>query len=213
MPPSPYDPHAVARHFRSVDPTLAAVIDRVGPFGLKLDRNRFGMLVRSIISQQISTSAARSIRQRLIKLVAPERITPASISRLSLDELRGVGLSGRKAEFVHELAQKVNDGALKLSRLARLEDEAIIEELVELRGVGRWTAQMFLIFSLGRLDVFPYDDFGVRSAIRRLYGLSELPGRKACLEIGACWTPYASIASWYCWRSLELPAAEPVGKK
>jgi DNA-3-methyladenine glycosylase II len=204
MPLSASDLRAVSRHFRTADPIISQIIGRVGPFELKLERNRFRMLVRSILSQQISTSAARAIRLRLEQAVAPEGISPASIARLIPEQLRTVGLSARKIEYVQDLAHKALDGTLQLERIGRLTDEAIIEQLIQVRGIGRWTAQMFLIFSLGRLDVFPHDDLGIRSAIQHLYGLEELPLAAACLKIGERWTPYASIASWYCWRSIEL---------
>jgi DNA-3-methyladenine glycosylase II len=208
MPRTTTDLHAVARHFRRADPIIAEVIGRVGPFGLKRQRNRFAMLVRSILSQQISTSAARSIRLRLEQKVGPEGISPSTIARLTPEDLRSVGLSARKIEYVQDLAQKSLAGTLRLQRIGRLDDETIIEQLTQVRGIGRWTAQMFLIFSLGRLDVFPHDDLGIRSAIQHLYGLEELPLTAACLKIGERWTPYASIASWYCWRALELRRAE-----
>jgi DNA-3-methyladenine glycosylase II len=204
MPRTVTDPQLVARHFHTVDPIIAAVIERVGPFGLKRQRNRFGMLVRSILSQQISTSAARAILSRLEQRVEPAGISPASVASLTAAELRALGLSIRKIEYVQDLAQKSLSGTLQLERMGRLGDEAIIEQLTQVRGIGRWTAQMFLIFSLGRLDVFPHDDLGIRSAIQHLYGLEELPIAAECLKIGQRWTPYASIASWYCWRALEL---------
>lgn len=194
---------AVERHFRASDPVIARLIDEVGPFRLKLERNRFRMLVHSIISQQISTAAAASIRLRLEQLVAPAPVVPESVARLTAEQLRSVGLSGRKAEYVADLAQRTSSGTLRLDRIGRLDDEQVIAELVEVRGIGRWTAQMFLIFALGRLDVFPHDDFGVRSALRTLYGFKQLPAKAECLEIGQRWRPYATIGSWYCWRSLE----------
>ena len=193
------------RHFRSADPIMGALARRVGPFTLKPQRNRFGMLVRSILSQQLSTKAARTIRGRLEDLVAPSPITPESLEGLTKEQLRGVGLSNNKAEFVLDLAHKIRGGEVKLNTLGRKDDEAVIAELTKIRGIGRWTAQMFLIFSLGRLNVFPHDDLGVRSAIRNLYALPELPDKATSHRIAAPWQPYASVASWYCWRSLELP--------
>ena len=189
MPRTVTDLQAVSRHFRTADPIIAEMIERVGPFRLKLQRNRFGMLVRSILAQQISTSAARAILSRLEQRVEPAGITPASVASLTAAELRTVGLSIRKIEYVQDLARKSLAGKLQLDRLGRLDDEAIIEQLTQVRGIGRWTAQMFLIFSLGRLDVFPHDDLGIRSAIQHLYGLEELPVAAACLKIGKRWTP------------------------
>ena len=184
---------------------MRAVIDAVGPFTLRLERDRFGMLVRSIISQQISTSAARSIRRRLQELVGPEGVKAANLAQSTPDQLRSVGLSPQKASYVADLARKVNDGVVDLRQIGRLSDERIVEQLTQVKGIGRWTAQMFLIFSLGRLDVFPHDDLGVRTAIRNRYGLDDLPDKQTAVTIAAPWRPYASVASWYCWRCLALP--------
>ena len=113
-------------------------------------------------------------------------------------------MSNQKAGFISDLAAKVLDGTIKLSTIARKSDEAVIDELTKVRGIGKWTAQMFLMFSLGRLDVFPHDDLGVRTAIRNLYQLPELPDKSSSLKIADKWKPYATIGSWYCWRSLDL---------
>ena len=191
------------RHLRKADEVMREIIRRVGPVKLRLERNRFAMLVRSIISQQISTSAARSIRQRLEDLLAPGSITPGDIVTLKAQQLRSVGLSGQKVSYIQDLADKVNSGELDLSQIGRLTDERVIEQLTRVRGIGHWTAQMFLMFSLGRPDVFPHGDLGIRSAIRRAYGLDELPDRKQSEEIARPWHPHATIASWYLWRSLE----------
>ncbi|MDA0831720.1 MAG: DNA-3-methyladenine glycosylase [Planctomycetota bacterium] len=191
------------RHLRKSDALLKAQIDRIGPFTLKLQRDRFDVLVRSIISQQISTAAARSIRQRLMDRIAPQKPTPEVLRALSAQELRSVGISPQKAGYLHDLSEKVADGSVRIKRLGRMSDEEVIEELVQVKGIGRWTAEMFLIFSLGRLDVLPVQDLGIRSAMMRIYNLEELPDRQTCLNIGEPWRPYASIASWYCWRSGE----------
>jgi DNA-3-methyladenine glycosylase II len=191
-------------HFRKRDPVIARAIERVGPCTLKPRRDRFGMLVRSIISQQISTSAARSILARVTALMGEGGIRAETLRSLSADQLRTAGVSPQKVGYLHDLAEKVASGAVRLDRIGRLPDEQVIEQLTQVKGVGRWTAQMFLIFSLGRPDVFPHDDLGVRSAIKRLYGLDELPDKQTSLAIGARWSPYASVASWYCWRVLEL---------
>lgn len=199
----PTDIHKARRHLRAADPVMKAVIDTVGPFTLRLERDRFSMLIRSIISQQISTSAARSIRKRLQELAGPVGLKAANVAHFTLDQLRSVGLSPQKASYVADLARKANDGAVDLRQIGRLSDERIVEQLTQVRGIGRWTAQMFLIFSLGRLDVFPHDDLGVRTAIRDRYGLADLPDKQTAHAIAAPWRPYASVASWYCWRSLD----------
>ena len=194
------------RHFRRRDPVIAGVIDRVGPMTLRPQRDRFGMLVRSIIAQQISTAAARSIRQRLIDLIAPQKLRPEVIAAVSIERLRTAGLSPQKASYLHDLAARVADGSVRLSRVGRMTDEEVIAELLPVKGIGVWTAQMFLIFSLGRLDVFAPDDLGIRTAIRNLYGLAEMPTKQQCHEIADRWRPLATAGSWYCWRSLELKA-------
>jgi DNA-3-methyladenine glycosylase II len=204
-----FDHRTIRRHFKTADPVLAGVIVRVGPMTLKPQRDRFRLLVRSIISQQISTAAARTIRQRLEEHLGDTGVRPESVARLSIAQLRTLGVSRQKASYLLDLAEKCKDGTVRLARLGRMSDEAIIEELTQVKGIGRWSAQMFLIFGLGRPDVFPHDDLGVRSAIRRMYALREMPERDELLEIGARWRPYATAGSWYCWRFLELkPAAD-----
>ncbi len=198
-------PHAeIQRHFRRADPVVHRVIRQVGPFTLKPNRNRFGMLVGSIISQQLSTKAARTIRGRLEELVQPLPMTAESIAKLSKQQLRSAGLSNNKADYVLDLTAKVLEGDVRLKAMGRKTDEEVIEDLTRVHGIGRWTAQMFLIFSLGRLDVFPYDDLGVRMAIKNLYGLAEPPNKAVAQRIAAPWKPFSSVASWYCWRSLDL---------
>ena len=192
------------RHLRKADPVMRDVIRKAGPFTMQLHRNRFRTLVFSILGQQISGKAAASIRARLIEYLKPEQLSPQSIARLTPDELRSVGLSGQKASYVLDLARRVAEGQLRLDRVARMSDENVIDALVQVKGIGVWTAQMFLIFSLGRPDVFPHDDLGVRSAIRNLYGLDELPNKEISHKIATPWRPYATVASWYCWRSLEF---------
>ena len=192
-------------HLRAADPVLRRVIGQVGPFGLKLHRNRFRSLVRAIISQQISGSAAHSINQRLLKLIAPRRVTPENLARLAPGELRTAGLSSQKSAYLLDLSQKVLEGQVHLKKLARLPDDQVIKELVQVKGIGVWTAQMFLIFSLGRMDVFPHQDLGIRTALRNLYGLDDLPDPETSHELARPWRPFATLASWYCWRSLELP--------
>ena len=200
----PSDIQKARRHLRAVDPVMKAAIDAVGPFTLSLERERFGMLVRSIVSQQISTSAARSIRRRLQELAGPGGLTAEHLVRLTVDQLRSVGLSPQKASYIADLARKVRDGTVDLRQIGRLSDDRIVEHLTQVKGIGRWTAQMFLIFSLGRLDVFPHDDLGVRTAIRNRYGLTDLPDKETALAIATPWRPYATVASWYCWRTLDL---------
>src|SRR5436190_3225160 len=208
--PAKIDPAAAARHFRKADPVIAGVIKQVGPCTLKPQRDRFNMLVRSIISQQISTAAARSIRAKLEALIAPEKVRPEVLARFSLEQLKSAGLSSQKATYLHDLAAKAADGTVQLKTVGRKSDEEIIAELIQVKGIGRWTAQMFLIFSLGRPDVFPPDDLGIKVALRNLYGLAELPTKAEARALAAPWTPHSTFATWYLWRSLDL-AKQKVG--
>lgn len=171
---------------------------------LRLQSNRFAALVNATLSQQISVHAARAIRSRLLEVIGPGGLTAGNLKQLTAAQLRSVGISNTKATYLKELAVKVDSGELNLKTMGRWDDVTVIEHLTAIKGVGVWTAQMFLIFSLGRLDVLPDTDHGVRTAIQRLYALDELPDAQTLLEIARPWRPYATIASWYCWRSHEL---------
>lgn len=189
-------------HLRERDRVLSEVIDRVGPCTLKLKRDRFATLVQSIVSQQVSGKAAQAIFGRLRERLA-NRITPERLAGLQIDELRSLGVSRQKAGYLLDLAARTANGHVRFAKFGRMDDAAIITELVQVKGIGPWTAQMLLIFSLGRMDVLPIDDFGIRSAVRNLYGLSDLPKRHETEAIAEPWRPYASVASWYLWRSLD----------
>lgn len=204
MPISATQIEAAMKHLHGVDPIISRLIKQAGPFSLKLNRDRFGMLVRSILSQQISTKAAQSIRRKLDELIHPQTLSAEVIDKLSEDQLRSAGLSRQKVSYLKDLASHVLDQRLRLERIGRLSDEDAIAQLIQVKGIGRWTAQMFLIFSLGRLDVFPHDDLGVRSSIKALYDLDELPSKQESHAIAANWKPYSTVASWYCWRLIDL---------
>ena len=191
------------RHFKRADPVIARVIKQVGPCTLRPHRDRFKLLVRSIVSQQISVAAARTIWGRLEQAVAPHGVRPEVIARFTVERFRKAGVSRQKAGYLLDLAEKCREGTVRLSRLGRMSDDEVVEELIQVKGIGRWSAHMFLIFALGRPDIFPHDDLGLRSAISRLYKLERLPDRDECLAIGNRWRPYASLGSWYCWRFLE----------
>ena len=195
---------AAIRHLKKADPIMGDLIKKAGPFTLKLDRDRFGMLVRSILSQQISTKAARSIRMRLLELMKPDRLTADAILTLTDDQLRSAGLSRQKISYIRDLSARVADQRLQLAKIGRLSDEEAIAELTQVKGIGRWTAQMFLIFSLGRLDVFPHDDLIIRASIKKLYQFEELPSKQQSHDVASAWKPYSSIATWYCWRMVDL---------
>jgi DNA-3-methyladenine glycosylase II len=192
-------------HLRSTDPVMGRMIEAIGPFLLKPRRNRFHTLVRAIVSQQISTAAARSILARLEAALEPDGLSPESLARLSPARMRRAGLSPQKQAYLKDLAARVRQGHVRLDRLGRMADEEVIAELISVKGIGRWTAQMFLIFTLNRPDIFPHDDLGVRTAIKRAYGLTELPNKDLAHRIAESWRPYATVGSWYCWRSLTLP--------
>lgn len=195
-------------HLQSNDAVMRRLIPVVGSFQLELKRGRFEMLVRSIISQQISTSAARSIRLRLQRTLGG-RITAERLAATDAATLRSAGLSTQKLNYLSDLAGKVVAGEVRLRHLHELGDAAVIEELTRVKGIGEWTAQMFLMFCLGRADVFPHGDLGIQNALRNLYGLRNPRDRAKAQRIAAAWRPYATVASWYCWRSLELNRAAP----
>jgi DNA-3-methyladenine glycosylase II len=191
-------------HLVKRDPVMAELIEQVGPFRLSLENDYFKALVRSILAQQISTSAARSIHARLMEAVRNDASMETGIHRLEVEELRQLGISRPKAVYLKDLAARVLAGELQLHTLSNKSNEQVIEELIRVKGIGKWTAQMFLIFSLGRLDIFPADDLGVRAAIKRLYRKRTLPKPKQLRKYEKLWHPYSSIASWYCWRSFDL---------
>jgi DNA-3-methyladenine glycosylase II len=205
-PASPRDRWAKAvRHLRRVDPHLKAIIDRVGPCLLEPKTDRFGTLVRAIIGQQISSKAAASIHNRLVA-IGGEPHHPARLIELGEPALRGVGLSGVKARYVLNLAEAVGSGAVPLDAIDESWDDArITQALTTIKGIGVWTAEMFLIFSLNRPDVLPAGDLGVRVALRDRHGLVELPKPSECHALAEPWRPYRSIASWYLWRGLDTP--------
>lgn len=196
------------RFLKTSDPVMDHVIQEIGPFRLKAQRRGFEILVRSILSQQISTSAARTIRERLQDLLPGRRIRPAALEALTDEQLQSVGISIQKRSSLRDLTRHALDGTLNFRRIARVRDEEAIEELIQVRGIGRWTAQMYLIFSLGRMDVFAPDDLGLQQAIRKLYVLPQSPKRAHFDELAVRWSPYRSIASWYLWRYLEMARAQ-----
>jgi DNA-3-methyladenine glycosylase II len=204
MPRNPSHAAALA-HLRAADPILAAVIDRVGPCRLEAtaDGSHFGALARSIIYQQLSGKAAATIHGRFLALFDGEP-TPERVLDTPDEALRAVGLSRQKVAYMRDLATHIQDGRLPLDAIALLEDDALITAMTGVKGVGRWTAQMFLMFRLGRLDVLPELDLGVQKGVMLAYRLESLPKPKELTAIGEKWRPYRSIAAWYWWRSLEI---------
>jgi DNA-3-methyladenine glycosylase II len=190
------------RHLARRDAVLKRVIAQVGACTLWQNPNRFGALARSIIGQQISTKAAASIAARLEEAVGRKGLRPKAILALPDLALRDAGLSAAKSRALRDLAAKVADGSVPLNRIHEHPDEEVIARLIQIWGIGRWTAEMFLIFSLGRLDVLPVDDGGLRAAVQRQYGLPDPPAKGHLTELAEPWRPYRSIATWYLWRSL-----------
>jgi DNA-3-methyladenine glycosylase II len=201
--------HQAQRHLSRRDQILKALIRRVGACTLQADPDGFAVLARSIVSQQISTKAARAISGRLLKTLGRSGLRPRSILKLSDEAMRTAGLSAMKVRSLRDLAEKCAAGEVPLKALAEMEDEAVIEKLVPVRGIGRWTAEMFLIFSLGRLDVFPIADYGLRAGVRNQYGLTDLPDKTTLTRIGEAWRPYRSVGTWFIWRSFgNVPQSE-----
>jgi DNA-3-methyladenine glycosylase II len=192
-------------HLKRTDAVLAGVIERVGPcrFRRRAAGTHFDALLRSIVYQQLSGKAAGTILDRVLALYDGSYPLPAQLLDTSEDVLRAAGLSRQKLAYLRDLAAKVDTGEVPLARVGRMSDEAIIAHLTRVKGIGRWTAQMFLIFRLGRPDVLPELDLGIQTAIQRAYELRKRPTPADVLRIGATWRPHATIASWYLWRSLE----------
>lgn len=204
-----YDSDTAVDHLRSRDRKLARLIEKVGPFDIRRRsfHTPFHALFSAIISQQLSGKAAHSIYQRTRALFPRGRITAPTVLNTCADALRGAGLSRAKVAAVRDLAAKYADGALPNARRMRtLSDEEIIEALVQVRGVGRWTVEMLLIFHLGRPDVLPVGDLGVRKGFQLTYGRPELPTQDQLMAHGQRWRPYRSVASWYMWRATDPEA-------
>ena len=204
-----FDPKLALRHLRSADPVLARVIDRVGAFELELKATRsvFGALAEAIVYQQLSGKAAETIFGRVCALFPDARRgpTPAHILAATDARLRSAGLSRAKTLALRDLAEKAEAGVVPtLAKIRRMHDDAIVECLTEVRGIGRWTAEMLLIFRLGRPDVLPVDDFGVRKGFAVLHNKRKLPTPKDLAKYGERWKPYRTVASWYLWRATEL---------
>jgi DNA-3-methyladenine glycosylase II len=198
------------------DPAMAALIERVGEIDIATRLRRrseerpadaYGALLRAIVGQQLSTKAARTIYGRVRDLFDGTTPSPERLLEASEEELRACGLSGRKVEYIRDLAAHVLSGELELDRLGELSDEEVVAEIVAVRGLGQWTAEMFLLFHLERPDVLSGGDLGIRKAVQVEYGLEEMPAPQRVLEIGEPWRPHRSLASLYLWESL---AAVPV---
>jgi DNA-3-methyladenine glycosylase II len=205
---SPVSPHRKAiTHLKKIDPVMAEVIDAVGKCTLmpRTEWTHFDALLRSIVYQQLSGKAAATIHGRVLELIGDGEGAATRIVNTSHDRFRAAGLSNAKANYVRNLAEHVLDGSLPVESLHELPDEEIISALTQVKGIGTWSAQMFLMFRLGRPDVLPATDLGVQKGVQRAYKLRKLPTPAQVLRRGEKWAPYRTVASWYMWRVLELP--------
>jgi DNA-3-methyladenine glycosylase II len=194
------------KHLSRKDRVMKRLIPRFGDVRLESRGDAFTTLARSIVGQQISVAAAQTVWRRFVDL--PRKLTPASVLKLKVDDMRGAGLSARKVEYLVDLAIHFDSGAVHVDAWEHMSDEMIIAELVEIRGISRWTAEMFLIFHLMRPNVLPLDDPGLISGISQNYFSGDPVSRSDAREVAVAWAPYCSVATWYIWRSLDpLPVA------
>jgi DNA-3-methyladenine glycosylase II len=194
------------------DPVIGPLIKQYGALKHKPNKRYFHSLLFAIVSQQISGKAADAIMKR-IERHFKHPVTPAKIAAAGEVEVKSLGLSGQKAKYVYDLAHKFLDGTITPRKFHKMSDEEIIAELILVKGIGRWTAEMFLIFSLERYDVFPVDDYGIQKAVQQAYNLKEMPKGKKLLPYGEQWKPYRSVATLYMWKSLDSPAVKTTKKE
>jgi DNA-3-methyladenine glycosylase II len=192
-----------AIRFLKKDPKFAEIIKQVGKYNVKITKNHYQSLVESIISQQLSGSAANSILKKFRKLFKSKFPKPSDVIKTSDSKLRTVGLSKMKIVYIKELSKKIESKKLNMKKFSTQSDEQVIEVLTDVKGIGRWTAEMFLIFSLGRLDVLPVGDLGLKKGIQLMYSLKELPQKEQIEQLAESWKPYRTIATWYLWKSLQ----------
>lgn len=191
-------------YLAKTDPKLAPIIAGSGPCRIKPHSDHYGELVSNIVGQQLSTKAAYSIWQRVLALFEGKMPTPAQLIKIDDQKLRDVGLSWAKVRYVKDLATHIIDGRLDINHVATMPNEQLIEQLTAVKGIGQWSAHMFMMFGLGRLDILPVGDLGIRKAVQNVYGLKDLPTSEQIITISSknSWHPYESIASWYLWQSL-----------
>ena len=210
MPPAlrarklPYDPEAARTHLLRADPVMRDIVRRVGPFTLRVRGRPYESLMRALLYQQLAGPAAAAIERRFLDLYGGRQPEPDELLRTPPERLRDAGVSRQKASYLYSLAEHAKNGGLDARRLARLPDEDVIAEVTQVKGVGRWTADMLLMFSLGRPDVLPVGDLGVQRSMMEAYGLESLPDPEEMEAIAEPWRPYRSAASWYLWRRTDL---------
>jgi DNA-3-methyladenine glycosylase II len=202
LPPQLPTQQTIQRHFNKHDKAMAKIVKKVGPIKLKPNKKYFLVLCRSIISQQISVKAADAIMSRFLKLFPNQNLTPPRVQEIPESKIREAGLSKQKVAYMKDLSEKFLNKSINPRKFQFMENEEIIENLTQVYGVGRWTAEMFLIFSLGRPDIFPAGDLGVRTAIKNIYNLDAVPSIKGSKPYGEKWSPFETIGAWYAWRSL-----------
>ena len=204
---------AAAKHLCRVDPVLGKIIDKVGPCALAPRRDYFVLLCRAVFNQQLSTKVAAVLFERFRALFPNRRPTPRWVLEVLKDQSNAgrCGLSRQKTKYLLDLAAHFADGRIPTRRLSRMSDDEVIEALVAVNGIGRWTAEMFLMFVLNRPDVLPVDDLGLREGVREIYGLSQRPTPSEVTALGETWRPYRTVATWYVWRR-ALNQTPPVAK-
>ena len=190
-------------HLKKADPVLCAIIERVGPYRMEYGEPTFHSLAESILYQQLNSKAAVVIFGRFTN-AAGDPVTPEGILKLSDAQMRAIGLSKQKTAYLRDLAQKTKDGLLNFERLADMSNEEVIEHLTQVKGIGVWTAHMFLMFTLKRPDILPTGDYGIQAAMKKHYRKRKWPKPKDMEKIAKSWVPYRSVACWYLWRSLDI---------
>lgn len=195
--------HKEATKFLKKDPKLAKIIKKVGDYNVKITKNRYQSLVEAIIAQQLSGSATESILKKFKKLFKSKFPKPVEVIKTPDSKIRSTGLSKMKIMYIKDLSKKIQSKKLNMKIISTKSDEYIVEHLTDVKGIGRWTAEMFLIFSLGRLDVLPVGDLGLKKGIQLMYSLKELPNEKEIERIAESWKPYRTVATWYLWKSLQ----------
>ena len=199
--------HLAINHLKKSDPVLAEIIERIGPCRMQFGKPTFHTLAESILYQQLNGKAAATIFDRFTAL-AGDPLTPQGILKLTDAEMRAVGLSRQKTSYLRDLSEKTAAGLLEFQRMPEMPEEEVITHLTQVKGVGVWTAHMFLMFSLGRPDILPVGDYGVQAAIKKHYKKRKWPKPAVMEKIAKPWTPYRSIACWYLWRSLDIKTVE-----
>jgi DNA-3-methyladenine glycosylase II len=188
------------RHLSRRDEVLKKIIKEIGPCTLTPDADHFNVLVRAIVAQQISTKAAKSIYAK-VQIAVGNTVRPDKLLAVEEEALQQAGLSTSKRRYVLDLAQKVHGGEVRLHETGDMSDEDVIQHLLPVKGIGRWTAEMFLIFGLGRMDVLPIADLGLRVGVQKQYALAEVPGKEQLVQMAEAWRPYRSVGTWYMWRT------------